>query len=354
MLDCRRGCRDVTEAVLTQLGQFDRRHGSEAGGARREGTPRVGGVRVPTDTTEQVRALDEEPTLRPRGNERLGQGRGAVPHRPAAEVRPSSWRPPRVAVVGAVGRRIRHADATEREVETADRLLESALAGEGSGETRQIARIGPPARDVVAEVPFDLGEEASQRPHVLVVVADDVDEGLWRRAAQDVEVARRDLPTLDVTDPANPEQHRLDRPKAGVRQPVSEYATDERQEVEVAGGWWGRSTDHPIARDEERPVEAAPVVRHEPRVGRDERGEQVEQRRLVGMVREQKLDLAEVIVFPPPETDEEGERAGRGGEAGRLRVEADERCAARRLARQRLEAPTVDRDGASGPLDPED
>ena len=43
------------------------------------------------------------------------------------------------------------------------------------------------------------------------------------------------------------------------------------------------------------------------------------------MVGQQELDLAEPVALPPAEPDEERDRAGRRREAGRLRVEADER-----------------------------
>ena len=59
-----------------------------------------------------------------------------------------------------------------------------------------------------------------------------------------------------------------------------------------------------------------------------------EQRRLVGVVGQEQLDLPEPVALPPAEPDEERHRPGRGREPRRLGVEADERHVRRRLARQ--------------------
>ena len=75
-----------------------------------------------------------------------------------------------------------------------------------------------------------------------------------------------------------------------------------------------------------------------------QRGDLGEQRRLVGVVGEQELGLAERVALPAREPDEERERPGGGREPGRLRVEADERRVGRRVARQAGEPLAVQRD----------
>ena len=94
-------------------------------------------------------------------------------------------------------------------------------------------------------------------------------QGVDRPAAQDVEVDGRDLPALDVPDPRDPEQLALDRPQPGVLHPVAEHAPHERQQVEVAGVGGRGAAGQPVPGLDQRPVEPAPVVGHQPRVGRD-------------------------------------------------------------------------------------
>ena len=69
--------------------------------------------------------------------------------------------------------------------------------------------------------------------------------------------------------PAQPQQRFLRCAKARVGHPVAEDPPDEREQVEVAGMRRRSASAHPIAGDEQRPVEAAPVVGHEPAGGRD-------------------------------------------------------------------------------------
>ena len=111
---------------------------------------------------------------------------------------------------------------------------------------------------------------------------------------------------------------------------------------------------HPVAGDEEGPVEATPVVRHEPRIRRNVRCQSGEQAALGRMVWQEELNLAEAIRLPPAEPDEEGDGPGRRGQTGRLRVEADQRNAGRRQARQRPEPLPVDRQDDGRRLDPDD
>ena len=136
-----------------------------------------------------------------------------------------------------------------------------------------------------------------------------------------------------------------------VSHPVSKHATDERQQVQVAGVERRIGAGHAISGNEKRPVEAAAVVRDEPAVPGDVRRQLAEQCGFVGVVRQEKLDLPEPAALPPAETDEEGERARRGGEARRLRVKAEEGSVRRWLAGQRREPPPIHRQQRRGRLD---
>ena len=62
-------------------------------------------------------------------------------------------------------------------------------------------------------------------------------------------------------------------------------------------------------------------------------GQLVEQRPLVGVVRQQQLDLAEPVALPPAQPDQERHGPGRRREPGRLRVEADQRRVRRAAGR---------------------
>ena len=157
-----------------------------------------------------------------------------------------------------------------------------------------------------------------------MVVPDDVGQRRRRAAAQEVEVPTGDLPAVDIRSAVHPEQLDLDRPEARIGQPVAEDPPDEREQVEVAGMRRRSASAHPIAGDEERPVEAAAVVGDQPGVRRDRRGEGVEQRGLLGVIRQEELDLVEPVAGPRPEPDQEGDRPGARGQAGRLGVEADQ------------------------------
>ena len=79
-----------------------------------------------------------------------------------------------------------------------------------------------------------------------------------------------------------------------------------------------------------------------------------EERRLVGVIRQQELDLPEAAPFPPPETDEECERPGRRREARRLGVEAEEGSARRWLTRQSGEPLPIERQERRRGLDPDE
>jgi hypothetical protein len=117
-----------------------------------------------------------------------------------------------------------------------------------------------------------VGEQPGERPDVLVVVADDVDQRLDRAAAQERQVVPRDLPALDVADAVQAEQLGLGRPEPGIAEPMAEEPPHDRQEVEVAVVRRRWAARHPEPGHEQRPVEAPPVVGDEPRALRDRRG----------------------------------------------------------------------------------
>ena len=156
---------------------------------------------------------------------------------------------------------------------------------------------GPSTRSTVAVAAVDVGEEPCERAHVLVVVADDVDERRRRLAAAGTRGSGRGSPSRRRRRggggrAAPPPRSAAERRSSG----GGTDAPDEGQQVEVAGMDRGRATRHPVARDEQRPVEAAPVVGDEPGRRRDARPSSVEERRLVGVVGEQQLDLPEAVL----------------------------------------------------------
>ena len=183
-------------------------------------------------------------------------------------------------------------------IEAVERFLGASQATVGTGQAGQVADRCRPPIDGIAEVRLRVGQQPGQRPDVLVVVPDDL--GQWRRraAAQEVEVQAGDLPAVDIRSAVHPEQLDLDRPEARIGQAVAEDPPDEREQVEVAGVRRRSASAHPIAGDEQRPVEAAAVVGDQPGVRRDRRGEGVEQGGLLGVIRQEELDLAEPVAGP--------------------------------------------------------
>ena len=218
-----------------------------------------------------------------------------------------------------------------------------ALPRERPGQPREVAgRRLRPAR-VVGVSAVQVDEQPAERPHVLIVVPDDVEEGTRLAPAQEVQVARRDLPASDVAVPPQPQQLGLHGREPRVRHAVSEDAPDDRQEVEVAFVEGRIGAGHAEPGDEEGPVEPPAVVRDQPAPLRDPRCQLREERGLIGMVREEQLDLAEQAALPPAKADKEREGPRRGREAGRLRVEAEQGSVGRRLAREGREAISIDR-----------
>ena len=116
----------------------------------------------------------------------------------------------------------------------------------------------------------------------------------------------------------------------------------------------GGSPGQSIAGHKERPIEASSVVRHEPRGRWDRGGQGRQQRTFLSVVGEQELDLAELFPFPPAQSDEEGHGPCGRRQAGGLRVQADQWCADRRLAREDGQAGTVHGQGPGPRLIPDD
>ena len=217
------------------------------------------------------------------------------------------------------------------------------VAGECPSQAREIAgwRLVPPLSVRVAAIHMD--KQPPERADILVVVAHDVDERPGLAESQVVEKAPRDLPAGYVAMPPQPEQLRLHRCESGICHAVTKHASDERQQVQVAGVGRRVGARHPEPGDKERPVEAPPVVRDQPAAARDARRQLRQECGLVRVIRQEQLDLAEQAALPPAEPDEERERSGRGGEARRLGVQAEEGSVRRRLARQPRESLAIDR-----------
>jgi hypothetical protein len=229
-----------------------------------------------------------------------------------------------------------------------------ARAGVGPRQAGEVTcgRFGPALAVGVAAV--DVDEQARQGADVLVVVPNHLEQRRRLPKPQELEVPRRDLPAADVRMPAQPKEHRLNGSEARVRHPVPEHATHEWQQVEMARVDRRILAGEPVASDEERPVEAAAVIRHEPGVRRDVARQLGEERRLVRVVREEELDLPEAAPFPPPQADQERERPGGRGEPGRLGVEAEEGSARRWLTRQSGQPFPIERQERRRGLDPDE
>jgi hypothetical protein len=218
-------------------------------------------------------------------------------------------------------------------VDAAERGFVATIAGERPRKSGEVSggRLRPAG--VVRVVPIDVDEQSRKRAHVLFVVADHVHQWAGLAEAKVVQVPRGDLPAGDVGLTTQPEELALDRRESRIAHAVSEDAAHERQEVKVASVQRRVRAGHPVPGDEEGPVEATAVVRDEPAVARDVSRELVEQGRLIGMVRQQQLDLPEAAALPPAETDEEREGPRRGREARGLRIEAEQGSVCRRLPR---------------------
>jgi hypothetical protein len=230
----------------------------------------------------------------------------------------------------------------------------AALALERPGKPREVARGRLPPPLAVGIALIDVDEQSRQRADVLIVVAHDVDERPRLAPAEVVEVAAGNLPAGDIRAPSQPEQLRLDRPEARVRHAVAEDPAHDRQQIEMARVPGRIRAGHPIPRHEEWPVEAPPVVRHQPASRRDPGGQLGEECRFVGVIREQELDLPESAALPPAQPDEERQCSRGGREPRGLRVEAEQGSVGGRLARERRESRPIDWKERARRLDPDE
>lgn len=220
----------------------------------------------------------------------------------------------------------------------------TTVSGEVAGETRQVAWrcLGSPGG--IAEVALDIGKQASERPDVLVVVPDDSEESGRLTVTQELEIPSRYLRAGHVAMAPQAEQRGLHGLQPSIRHSVAKEAAHHRQQVQVAGvhGW--AILPHAIAGHDQRPVEASAVVRDQPGRRRDVPPELRQQRRLVRLVGQEELGLAEHGPFPPPEPDQERQCPGRRGEPCRLGIETDQGYSGRRLTGQRGEPVALNRD----------
>ena len=218
----------------------------------------------------------------------------------------------------------------------------AAVARESPREPGKVAGRSVTPLLAIGVATVDVDEQSRQRADVLVVVPNHVDERPRLTPAEVVEIPARDLPASNVCSPVQPEELGLDRSQPRIAHPVAEHTADEGQQVEMPRVERRVPAGHPVPGDEQRPVEAAAVVRHEPAVIGDARSELRQQRRLVGVIREEELDLPKAAALPPAEADEERQGSGRGREPGRLGVEAEEGSIRRWLPGERRESVAID------------
>ena len=227
----------------------------------------------------------------------------------------------------------------------------ATLAHERPCQPGEVAgrRLAPSAAVGVAAI--DVHEEASQRADILVVVVDDIEERGGLARPEELDVPARDLPAGDVAMPIEPEKHRLDRGEPGIGHAVLEDATNERQEVEMAGMGWGIRTRETEASDEQGPVEPSAVVADEPGIAADPAGQLGKHGGLVRMVGQEELYLPEEAALPPAQSDEERERPGRRRQPGCFGIDAEQRDVRWRHAGERRETRPIDRQQRRGRLE---
>ena len=172
-----------------------------------------------------------------------------------AEVRRAARRPPRGVVRDGVprgGRRRRRGHGprdrpVRSRIEAVERLVEPVLAGERAGEAGEVARwrLRPARSDRRSRSARWASSQASDRTSSSLWRTTSA-SGSRRPAAQELEVAARDLPALDVAVAVHAEQLGLDGPQARIGHPVAEHAPDDRQQVEVAGVDRRGPAGHPV------------------------------------------------------------------------------------------------------------
>ena len=205
----------VAKAMLAQLRELDPADDGGPPGPGRDPGPGLGRLGVAAEPPEEVRAVQRDPLRRPRSrrtrrSDASSRVRDAPPRR-SAEVGPagatttarSVARRRRLAGRDAAAGSRRPSDRgvgpSEGLLEAGQGLLRTPGSDEGPGEAGQVPDRGAPARRGARRSRRRAGRSAAgQRPDVLVVVADDGGQRLGRPAAQEAEVAPRDLPAVDV------------------------------------------------------------------------------------------------------------------------------------------------------------
>ncbi len=192
-----------------------------------------------------------------------GRPKGRAPARRTPARHPGIRGPPRAAARGRRRGRARRSPrgAPSRAV---DQRTGARSAPAGGPATGRRARCGPPRRPGAPPV---------------------------RRAAR--QGRSTGSPSPRRRRRVTPEQLGLDALEARIRDPVTEHAANERQQVEVAGvGRW-RPPGQAEASLDQRPVEPAPVVAHEPGIGRDPGLDLGEDGGLLGVIGQHQLHLVE-------------------------------------------------------------
>ena len=334
--------RQVAQAVLVELGRARSRRRSPTRSRRvEERVPRPDGrrevARAPLQSGPLDRRSAPSSTARPdrragsaRGRDQAGRRSPAVPAVTTRRVRRrGSGRRPQVAAEG-LARASRSRCRGTRALRPADPL------------ERTRARGRPGRRDELRAPGATVGEAACSRCPSRRA-SDRTSWSLWRTTSASGSAGpprRNPRYGPAISQPSTspwrwmPEQFLLGGAEPGIGHPVPEQPADDRQQVQVAGMVGRGRPVQPVAGDEQRPVEPAAVVGHQPAVGGDEVAEGRQHRRLVGVVRDEQLDLAERIPDPPAEPDEEGDGPGRRRQPGRLGVEADQRRVGPGLAGQ--------------------
>ncbi len=328
----------IAPAMLQDLGHLDPADTRPSSTATPKIEPRLEGLIVPAQPTEEPSAIDQQgvPIVSTGGRGRTWLvGPGGQDRRPGTH---QACRPhPRL----------------EGQIEAGQGVLGLAQSPIGTPQSREVTDRREATLARIAKPRHCVGQEASQRANVFVVVADDLGQWCGRAAAQEVEIPTGDFPALDIAPALDPQQLGLDRSEAGVGQPVAEDPAHEWEQVEVTGMNRRRSSAHPVAGDQEGPVEATSVVGDQPCVGRDRVGEGVEQGGFLGVVGQEQLDLLEPVPDPGPDPDQKGDRSRPRREPGRLRVETDQGGAFRTEVRQTAQPGSVQGQHDRRLLDPD-
>ena len=248
-LGCQERTAQVPGAVLAVLRDLEPRDGGQPAAVLRDPQPRSGRFLAAAHPGQQPC---------PVGGDSLGQ----VPIRPR-------W--PR--------------GAPERGVVAVERVVVAATAGERATERADVAGMCGRPRFGHGQPRRQLHQQPPERDDVLPVVLRDLPQHRRAAGSEVLEVAVRDQRARQVSLAQTPAMPRSTLASLRVRQPVLPELSRERQQVQVAGVRGCRLPLEPVARDEQRPVERAPVVRHQPGVRRDLRRQGGEERRLVRLVR---------------------------------------------------------------------